>query len=384
MPPSASPRSDKSANAHRIPSLDGLRAVSIVMVITAHFAMAYGRHARPGSMMASVVGFLNLGPLGVTVFFVISGYLITHLLLIEMARTGTINLARFYFRRTLRIFPPLYVLLAVLFVCGATGIASVTIGDLWPAATYVSDYVSTGWFTRHTWSLAVEEQFYLLWPLCLRFGSIRNGKLLCLAVMCLAPATRFWAAKNSPHVARFFCFHEVADSLATGCFLAILRAQGSQLYAKLLSYRFELPVIALVFALAIWPSHPSVCPVGFYSTVCISAINVGIGIILVCVVHRTDGWLSWILNTPTLVAVGVLSYSLYLWQQCFTGLDDVANGWRTVINLVLIGAAAALSYWFVERPSLRLKARWECHLFGGEDVESFRVKSLCAQMNDRT
>ena len=113
----------------RIPSLDGLRTISIALVIAGH--------------LLHVVGFgesSNLGNLGVRVFFVISGFLITGLLLKEIEKTSDINLLKFYFRRTLRIFPPFYFYLLVIFAAVLHGFATISLKSFFLASFYLTDY----------------------------------------------------------------------------------------------------------------------------------------------------------------------------------------------------------------------------------------------------
>src|SRR3954453_5101511 len=153
-------------SASRIPSLDGIRALSIAMVLMLHLSdtknfLSY-RYVEP----------FNFGFFGVWTFFIISGFLITSLLLEETASTGTISLKNFYFRRTMRIFPCSYVYLAVIGVLGLLPAI-----DFWHALTYTVNYHQFGraWHISHLWSLSVEEQFYLLWPAVLCYGGRRRG-----------------------------------------------------------------------------------------------------------------------------------------------------------------------------------------------------------------
>src|SRR6185503_16392845 len=153
----------------RVPSLDGLRAISIALVVFCHMA---GTRGFPISEAAGNI--LPFAALGVRVFFVISGFLITKLLLAEWSRTGGIDLSRFYLRRTLRIMPPYYVLLVAVAMAASVDLIRLAPGDLAHAATYTSNYApDRSWWIGHTWSLSVEEQFYLLWPAVLLLAGRR-------------------------------------------------------------------------------------------------------------------------------------------------------------------------------------------------------------------
>src|SRR5207249_7673280 len=101
---------------------------------------------------------------GVTVFFVISGFLITGLLMREQGRSGQISLKRFYLRRAFRILPAFYTYILLVMACGALGLVEIKKYDAVWAALFTADYREQPWVLGHSWSLAVEEQFYLLWP----------------------------------------------------------------------------------------------------------------------------------------------------------------------------------------------------------------------------
>jgi peptidoglycan/LPS O-acetylase OafA/YrhL len=147
----------------RIPSLDGLRAVSIILVIASHAIQ--GTHSFVFRLF-----FLH-SDLGVRVFFIISGFLITSLLLRERAETGRISLPLFYIRRTLRILPPFVLFVGVVAIFNAFGIIQVPPGNWIYALTYTMNFdTHAPWVLGHLWSLSVEEQFYLLWPLVMRFA----------------------------------------------------------------------------------------------------------------------------------------------------------------------------------------------------------------------
>src|SRR5579862_7766942 len=170
---------DDPTNPHsssRIPSLDGLRAVAVVIVCISH-------------LIGGPAALLDLGTVGVRVFFVLSGFLITTLLLSEYDRSGTINLPRFYFRRALRIFPASYTYLAIIALAGSLGVIALRRNDLLYGLTYTVNYFmpASSAFVQHAWSLAVEEQFYLLWPVLLVLAGRRRGLQIALLYICVAP-----------------------------------------------------------------------------------------------------------------------------------------------------------------------------------------------------
>jgi peptidoglycan/LPS O-acetylase OafA/YrhL len=149
------------ASSRNIPSLDGMRAFSVLLVLVGH---------ETSSVLGRLpIGLFRNGALGVNVFFVISGFLITHLMLGELDATGWLSLKNFYIRRAFRIFPAYYAYLAVVGVLSLAHFYPVDWKSLLGAATYTLDYfpMPLPWILAHSWSLCAEEHFYLLWPACI-------------------------------------------------------------------------------------------------------------------------------------------------------------------------------------------------------------------------
>jgi peptidoglycan/LPS O-acetylase OafA/YrhL len=191
----------------RIASLDGLRAVSIVLVIVDHFSEHL---AKPTA----------LGAFGVQIFFVISGFLITTLLLQEEQRTGKISLQAFYRRRIFRIVPAAYV-----FILAIALVEPVSRSYLPYTLTFTSSYLHRIQLViGHLWSLSVEEQFYLLWPCAMVLGFRYRGTLAAIGILGAA-LFRVWSLHyaSDPGLPQHlhFWFPGVMDSLSAGCLLAI-------------------------------------------------------------------------------------------------------------------------------------------------------------------
>jgi peptidoglycan/LPS O-acetylase OafA/YrhL len=190
-PPIANATSSRPGST--ILGLDGLRAFPISLVLIAHLLGT--RNFHPPEVISCVLGIFFLGPLGVRVFIVISGFLITSLLLEEERRTGTVSLSCFYFRRTLRIFPPYYLYISIIVLMETIGALSLRPGDVWHAMIYTTNYHrDRSWYLGHAWSLAVEEQCYILWPsLYRRLGQSKAKRVLCGGIL-LAPVWRLLVA----------------------------------------------------------------------------------------------------------------------------------------------------------------------------------------------
>jgi peptidoglycan/LPS O-acetylase OafA/YrhL len=328
-----------------IPSLDGVRAISIVFVLVAHLT---GTRNFPGDLSS----LSKLGEFGVRVFFVISGYLITSILLAELRRNAKISLPRFYFRRTFRLFPAAYFFILVVAVLAATHRVHLEPRDLAFAITYTMNYHdSRAWSVGHLWSLAVEEQFYLLWPLTLRtLGQLGSVRFL-IALVVAAPFLRL----ASPYVGPAFNFLIWSDALATGCLLAILREDlaDNRCYARLLASRwfFLVPVAALVANYV--PSTKA------YWLVSETVMNLAIAASTDWAMRKPDTAIGRFLNLPAVSFMGVLSYSLYLWQQVFLNRESASPYCAFPLNVILAFTMALVSYLLIEAPFLRFRTAIE-------------------------
>lgn len=339
----------------RIPSLDGLRAISIGLVLFAH--------------LSGTVNFpieheiLNAGNLGVRVFFVISGFLITGILLKEIEKTGTVNLRKFYYRRTLRIFPPYYFFLLVVGILALCGILKLPLGEWLSAVFYVSNFapIST-WEIGHTWSLGVEEQFYLLMPGLLFFGKRRAFFVLC-AIILLSPFIRLGThmfIHDGDLRWTGFGFQANADSLATGCLLAFARQTlwEQPMYRKILQSKIFVVVPILGITLNYFSENPRL-----FSFVCITLINFCIVLCVDWAVSFDNGFVGKILNAKPLVYIGTLSYSIYLWQQLFLNRESHQPANIFPFNLLPVIFCAVVSYYLIEKPSLKFRQKFEKRLF---------------------
>lgn len=338
-------------NSSRIPQLDGLRAISILLVIFSHT----GASAQ-FSLPVSWFGWQMFGRLGVRVFFVISGFLITNLLLTEKEECGNISLLRFYGRRTFRILLPYYAFLGALVVGQALGLVRLTSGDLLHALTYTTNYqADRSWVTGHAWSLAVEEQFYLLWPLAMTLLGKRRAAFAALGMLFFAPVMRsvIWKFVPAMHPILGISFETVADALAAGCLLACVREKlwVRQEYRAVLSSRWMVLLAPAVLVISLFDTFPSIS-----YTVGYSAMNVGIALIIDWTLRFPEKWASRVLSLRPVVYLGTISYSLYLWQQPF--FEHVQRQYLP-LNVAAAFCVAILAHYAVERPSLALRQRAE-------------------------
>jgi peptidoglycan/LPS O-acetylase OafA/YrhL len=347
--------------ARRIASLDGLRAISISMVVVGH---ASGPPEYPfGRFVAAWMH--GIGELGVRVFFVISGYLITSILVHELDKRQTISLPKFYFRRTLRLFPAFYVYVATIMILEFLGKLRLQPGDVLHAVTYTMNYHrARAWWLGHCWSLSVEEQFYFLWPALLILLGRRRGLYLAGAFVVAGTAIRLgsWFAFPAAREGIGETFPTIADSIAAGCVLG-----GTRQWLETRSWwrAWQRSPLALLVPLAIVAAYSTWPWQRINFVLAPTTLNVAIALAVAWCIDNPDGLVGRVLNSRPFVVVGVGSYSIYLWQQLFMK-DDGTLMRRFPYNLPIVAAVAALSYFLVEKPFLRLRERLEPRVFKAE------------------
>ena len=340
--------------AGRIPSLDGMRAISILFVLFGHLI---GTRNFVSTETWTGLAFGDLSHLGVRVFFVISGFLITSLLLKEIERTRRVNLWAFYQRRMYRIFPAFYSYLAVVFLASVFGLIHIPWTDALLAVTYTINYAPTrAWYVGHTWSLSVEEQFYLLWPATLWLAGVRRGVVAAAGMVLIAPFIRIaWYYLLPGHTKLIGeAFPTIADSIAVGCVLAGIRPWISE--KPFYGWLMRTPWFALV-PLAAFAVNTQAHHAKAFWLVGETVINVAIVLTVDRCIRSPNDLVGKILNSRGLSFTGVLSYSLYLWQQPFLDRESDAFFCRFPQNIACAVAAALVSYYLIEKPALRLRHR---------------------------
>ena len=337
--------------------IDGWRGLSVALVIVGHFVyfrLGQGVPIAPpsgGGALPFADAVLSwtapyakaFMALGVDVFFLISGYLITSLLMAEEAREGAVNIVAFYVRRSFRIMPGFYAMLLTAALLQRGGHIHLPTGAIARSGLYLCDLgmVSCGWWLAHTWSLAVEEQFYLFWPaMFLLPVEIRRVVIAALAV-----ALPVYSAAISPV---FDGFGYIAVGAALASFAAVQNALG-RLAAT------PLPNLALaailVGALPVVAREPALRLAQQTTQPALLAL-------VVFAALSGHGWMARVVASPLPQRLGVVSYSLYLWQQfslaprAWAGLATGADGWLTAspLSAALFVVPALLSYVFLEKP----------------------------------
>jgi peptidoglycan/LPS O-acetylase OafA/YrhL len=348
----------------RLPSLDGLRAIAIGLVIAGHASGSAGWPLH-GSELERLDPVLFNAVLGVRVFFVISGFLITTLLLREESRRDAVSLRAFYTRRALRILPVIFAYVAVVAVFELS-IGRRVLAPFVHALTFTTGGFFDGGSSKvlgHMWSLSVEEQFYIFWPLLFARAGNRMRIVAALAITLLAPVVRAAAYVGGQHWLAYQTILGNMDMLMVGCLLALTHATRPELVRAIVEVK---PTLGRALAIGVgcamqWVSGPSTAWFTVPLRPLLEALIVAYLIASLTLVRR--GALYRALNLAPVAWVGVLSYSLYVWQQLFLypggGDGYEAFAFQTLpLNLLLTVVAATLSYYVVERPFLRIKERF--------------------------
>jgi peptidoglycan/LPS O-acetylase OafA/YrhL len=344
----------------RIASLDGLRAVAVALVLGFHVQ----RDWVPG------------GFAGVDIFFVLSGFLITTILLAEIAEHGRINYRAFFVRRALRLMPALWLMvgatMAISFLLFPTAVHQIAADALW-VLTYTSNWQRSfieifgdSLIYNHTWSLGIEEQFYLTWPLALSFVAARlNRRQLLACTLVSVVAVSCWRiallADGNSAFRIYHGFDTRADQLLIGCSLAIAMTV-SACRATLAALLRRVPSLSLVLIASLpmigwlWPfGTTGMLVAGFTLNGLFAAIVIADCVL--CPLHP----LPRLLSLTPIIYIGRISYGIYLWHVPLIvfsyrlGLGDGARGtlWVVIMSLLM----AALSYHLLERRVLALRPR---------------------------
>jgi peptidoglycan/LPS O-acetylase OafA/YrhL len=341
------------ATARQLPAFDGWRAVSILLVLGLHVQYATGI---PASWSNWAMRWFD-GLLGVRFFFTISGFLITWLMLKEEKETGFMSLKNFYWRRVLRIFPVYFACLGVLALLQLAGITSQPRSAWIQLLTFTRNFYQSGHMlgpiSLHFWSLAVEEQFYLFWPLSFVLLARLPGKRIAF-LACLIAVSWVWkmiALLGCYERHLYFLFQENStfhylDALGYGCLGAILLDSWPE-NLKTFFARHGLVMFVFSCVLLVIPEFAGL-GVGLQSLAFIFLLMHSV------VIPEFKPYR--ILNNRLVMKIGVLSYSLYVWQQLVYLLWPFPKIWFLSVPATFV--AGWLSYHCLERPFLALRSKF--------------------------
>jgi peptidoglycan/LPS O-acetylase OafA/YrhL len=328
-----------------LPTLDGWRSGAITLVLLCHAFSLAGTDGRINSLI------LNLGQQGVSLFFAISGYLITTLLLDEQ-KLGGISLSRFYIRRAFRILPPAYIYLAGVAILGISGLRHLTSGEILSSALVYNNYwPQRSWLTQHFWSLSMEEHFYLLWPSLLALSGLVRAKWFAVAGIIGTLLWRPWSVGhvhlNVPALQRT---DMRLDAFLWACLLAILVHSQGRIHKVICRVQFHVGIMILMATLyAIALAHPM-------QLTKLAVQSALMPLVVVPTVFLPNYGLSRLLEWRPLRWIGKISYGLYLWQQLlFHGDASSLLTAAKVFPLKMAGllAITTVSYYLIESPLIR-------------------------------
>ena len=349
-----------------VPFIDGLRALAILSVLSFHGM---------GPISASIVG--RGGWSGVDCFFVISGFLITSLLLQEIRDTGWISIKNFMLRRMLRIWPAYYAFLLVVAIFNPDSSSHIAMAS-GIAAIFMTDYdIAMNWGHAFgsgldiTWSLAVEEKFYLLWPaLLLRLR--QHALTFAVAALVLCQIWKAWLITHGADWIRLSAaFDTHIDAIMWGCVASLLMANDR--CRSFLEKALSKPFVPILLAVVLYIStrklaHPDDLPTIatqiMFWTLRLPLHTGLLALTILCLHFHKNSIVTKFLTVSPMVWIGRISYSLYLWhgltfklahhatQQLDRRIEECAC-------LVVSVLAAAASYYFIEKPFLRMKHKFE-------------------------
>ena len=350
---------------HYRPEIDGLRALAVISVIIYHAQISFNEYK-----------IFKGGFIGVDIFFVISGYLITSIIFKELITTGTFSFKYFYERRIRRILPALLFVMFVSIPFAWIYLVPTSLIDFSKSILYSlgfgsnyyfwysgQDYgADSGWLKPflHTWSLSVEEQYYILFPIILLliskylrqylFPTFIFGFIICLILA-------EWGSRNYPSF-NFYSLPTRGWELLAGSILAYFEIiRGYRNKQKLMNS--ILPSIGiLMIAHSIFYFDDSMFHPSFYT---LSPI---IGVCLIIWFSDKDELITKILSSKIFVGVGLISYSLYLWHYpilSFARITEFTQGSfsKLLLILIIVLALSILSYFFIEKPARNKKFKFK-------------------------
>ena len=332
-----------------VPALDGLRAIAVllVMLVHAHFFLGHN------------------GQIGVSVFFTLSGFLITTLLMEEFDKRNDISLKGFYIRRTMRLFPALYTLIAAVLVYTLVVVTDADLKqkllkEIYPASLYVYN-ISWAWgwgktaeLLGHMWSLAVEEQFYLIWPWIILFVMRKNASSLLMWIL-LAFIPISWVLSDL-NVYPTLVSSIIKESIFIGSLGALL--YRNDLLKKVPAFIALLSLGIILFAgIVTCPPEckipnkghiPFLLPFKFFNVAAVLSLLVIAGLL-----HHSTSILHRILSYKPMVFVGKISYALYLWHvpvfRWFALNKSLPGSVNFILKFIVTFICALISWYLIEK-----------------------------------
>lgn len=343
----------------RISQIDGWRGISVLLVVIGHLVTFH--YDYDNSVLGQIAD--ELAELGVMAFFVVSGFIITKMALAERKNFGSFSIRNFYIRRFFRIVPPYFAFLGFVAVASLSLLIVQSFPGMIPAVLFVCNFPATNcdWFVGHSWSLAFEEQFYLVFPLVVALINPRLARSHGVLFLCLISITCaqffllggdwWWATTVYSQGFWVICIGSVGATYEEE-----LKTLARSRFAGLISIGASVSVAANILLGGIPSIHAASLGVHMQRTIDIVSVPPALVWLIVSSVHQRN-WFTRMLSTTPLLFLGTISYSLYLWQQLFSAAPSYYM-WTSPFPLwPLMFVVATLSYRFVERPAISLGKR---------------------------
>ena len=343
-------------SSFHLKGLDGWRAVSILLVILSHLIGQEGEH-----LFKSIGDFLHqlridhhsFGRKGVQVFFCISGYLIFSRILVEIKKYGNFSFKEFFLRRFFRIFPPMYFFLGFYLILALMGkgismketLSSMVFGRIW----YPLDDTGWSWYTAHIWSLCMEEYFYIILSTVVAFFSLRFVKIgsVLLLIGMIIFNLMIWRIPALKYYEYQYFLKDFVEFrfMAIGVLFAFLKFSNHPINKKI--YEMQYIIIPLMIGITLWK-------VPFYTLI--------FPFVVALAIHSTSDHVkpifSIVLENKVMAHIGLISYSLYLWQQFWVPwfnlqIKEIAFLQSAPINIVSIYLTAIFSFYIIEKPMIK-------------------------------
>jgi peptidoglycan/LPS O-acetylase OafA/YrhL len=345
--------SSREARMRRVAEFDGLRAIAVTLVMIFH------------TTRTEFAG----GWIGVDIFFVLSGFLITSILAREFDDTSSIKFGQFYIRRALRLFPALALMLALY---AAIVLPFTTDFSRYFEAIIAAAFYGMNWIRAfqidaeghigHTWSLAVEEQFYLVWPLVLIFAMKRGGRPLAFKVaLALVAAVAIWrmylTESGAVPIRTYAGFDTRADALFIGCAFALISLSSDLTALATRTVAIPIAVIMAVSFLTPWDTRWLALGGSTVIATCAAWL-------LVACLNEPKGLFFSLLRSAPIQYCGRISYGIYLWHAMMASLLSNSRYHFSPLLISLIVPPVTLiiataSFFLIEKPFLKLKERFE-------------------------
>jgi len=341
-----------------IPYIDGARGIAIAFVVLSHAGL----------------GKIIPGKFGVTLFFFLSGYLITRLLLAEMQEKGRIDFGSFYLRRLFRLYPALLVMIGFSVIAAKIMAYPLPMTDVWASLFYYTNYY-IGWFRTPVedagrvldilWSLSVEEHFYLAFPLLLQIFSKPKKIAWFLLALCIASLAirwftyeQFYPAVEDAAGRIYFSTHTRFDSIIWGCLAALLLfgLESKQYIAQLKkNWVFAIGILFILLSFAIRNDL-------FRQTWLYSFQGMGLFLTIPAIGLFKNPLLKNLLSHPAMIFVGKISYSLYLFHWIVSKLGNhyfVEWSWQWQLFFWPLTLLLSIgSYYLIEQPFVGLRKKY--------------------------